>query len=168
MNSDKRPIGAEVLLRWIHPIRGVVPPDEFIPLAEDTGLILPIGLWVLETACAQIKAWEANPLVCELQIAINVSARQFHQTDFVEQVREVLTRTGAAANRLKIELTESVVLDNINDTIAKMHDLKQLGVRFLDGRFWHGVFIAGLPDSTPAGPTQDRPFFRAQHRHKTH
>jgi EAL domain-containing protein (putative c-di-GMP-specific phosphodiesterase class I) len=149
VNSDNRPIGAEVLLRWIHPIRGVVPPDEFIPLAEDTGLILPIGLWVLETACAQIKAWEANPLVCELQIAINVSARQFHQTDFVEQVREVLTRTGAAANRLKIELTESVVLDNINDTIAKMHDLKQLGVRFSMDDFGTGysslAYLTQLP-----------------------
>ena len=149
VNSDNQPIGAEVLLRWLHPVRGVVAPGEFIPLAEDTGLILPIGLWVLETACAQIKAWEANPLVCELQLAINASARQFHQPDFVEQVREVLMKTGAAPNRLKIELTESVVLDNINDTIAKMHDLKQLGVRFSMDDFGTGysslAYLTQLP-----------------------
>src|SRR3990167_2504535 len=125
-----KPICAEALLRWLHPERGLVSPLQFIPLAEDTGLILPIGQWVLETACAQIKAWEANPLACELQLAVNVRARQFHQTDFVEQVRAALNKTGANPSRLKLELTESVVLDNINDTIVKMHELKQIGVRF--------------------------------------
>jgi diguanylate cyclase (GGDEF)-like protein/PAS domain S-box-containing protein len=88
VNSDNQPIGAEALIRWIHPLRGMVMPDEFIPLAEETGLILPIGLWVLETACIQLKAWEANPLACELKLAINVSGRQFHQQDFVERVRQ--------------------------------------------------------------------------------
>lgn len=149
VNSDNQPIGAEVLLRWMHPMRGVILPGEFISLAEETGLILPIGLWVLETACAQIKLWETNPLVCDLQLAINVSARQFHQSDFVEQVREVLTRTDADPTRLKIELTESVVLDNINDTIAKMHDLKQLGVRFSMDDFGTGYsslsYLTQLP-----------------------
>ncbi len=149
VNSVNQPIGAEVLLRWMHPLRGVILPSEFISLAEETGLILPIGLWVLETACAQIKLWETNPMVCDLQLAINVSARQFHQSDFVEQVREVLTRTDADPTRLKIELTESVVLDNINDTIAKMHDLKQLGVRFSMDDFGTGYsslsYLTQLP-----------------------
>jgi EAL domain-containing protein (putative c-di-GMP-specific phosphodiesterase class I) len=149
VNSDNQPIGAEALLRWIDPMRGVVMPADFISLAEETGLILPIGLWVLETACVQIKAWEANPLTCELKLAINVSGRQFHQPDFVEQVRRVLIKTGAVPNRLKLELTESVVLDDIDDTIAKMHDLKQLGVQFSMDDFGTGYsslsYLTQLP-----------------------
>jgi diguanylate cyclase (GGDEF)-like protein/PAS domain S-box-containing protein len=149
VNAANQPIGAEALLRWQHPKRGLVAPLQFIPLAEDTGLILPIGLWVLETACAQIKAWEANPSACELQLAVNVSARQFHQPDFVEQVRATLNKTGADPARLKLELTESVVLDNINDTIAKMHELKQIGVRFSMDDFGTGYsslsYLTQLP-----------------------
>ncbi|TND03891.1 MAG: PAS/PAC sensor-containing diguanylate cyclase/phosphodiesterase [Rhodocyclaceae bacterium] len=149
VNAANHPSGAEALLRWLHPERGLVSPLQFIPLAEDTGLILPIGQWVLETACVQIKAWEASPLGCALQLAVNVSARQFHQPGFVEQVREVLIKTGAAPNRLKLELTESVVLENINDTIAKMHELKQIGVRFSMDDFGTGYsslsYLTQLP-----------------------
>ena len=149
VNAANYPIGAEALLRWLHPERGLVSPLQFILLAEDTGLILPIGQWVLGTACAQIKAWEANPSACELQLAVNVSARQFHQPDFVEQVRAALNKTGADPARLKLELTESVVLDNINDTIAKMHELKQIGVRFSMDDFGTGYsslsYLTQLP-----------------------
>jgi EAL domain-containing protein (putative c-di-GMP-specific phosphodiesterase class I) len=149
VNAANQPIGAEALLRWRHPKRGLVSPLQFIPLAEDTGLILPIGLWVLETACAQIKAWEANPLACELQLAVNVSARQFHQPDFVEQVRAVLKKTGADPARLKLELTESVVLNNINDAVVKMRDLKEVGVRFSMDDFGTGYsslsYLTQLP-----------------------
>ncbi len=123
-------VGAEVLIRWRHPERGLVSPFDFIPLAEETGLILPIGLWVLQTACAQLKAWELVPTCRDLQLAVNVSARQFRQTDFVAQVAAVLQQTGARAHLLKIELTESVVLDNVADTIAKMNAIKSVGVRF--------------------------------------
>jgi diguanylate cyclase (GGDEF)-like protein/PAS domain S-box-containing protein len=149
VNAANQPIGAEALLRWRHPKRGLVSPLQFIPLAEDTGLILPIGLWVLETACAQIKAWEANPLTCELQLAVNVSARQFHQLDFVEQVREILKKTGANPTRLKIELTESVVLNNINDAVVKMRDLKKVGLSFSMDDFGTGYsslsYLTQLP-----------------------
>jgi len=149
VNAANHPIGAEALLRWRHPKRGLVSPLQFIPMAEDTGLILPIGFWVLETACAQIKAWEANPLACKLQLAVNVSARQFHQPNFVEQVREVLKKTGADPTRLKLELTESVVLDNINNTVAKMHELKEIGVRFSMDDFGTGYsslsYLTQLP-----------------------
>jgi len=124
-------------------------PDKFIPLAEETGLILPIGLWVLETACLQLKEWERNPLARGLNLAINVSGRQFHQPDFVERVRNTLIDTGAVPDRLKIELTESVVLDDIDDTITKMHDLKQLGVRFSMDDFGTGYsslsYLTQLP-----------------------
>lgn len=149
VNASNHSIGAEVLLRWMHPVRGVVLPEEFITLAEETGLIVPIGRWVLETACAQIKSWEINPLASQLQIAVNVSALQFHQPGFVEQVREVLKMTGADPTRLKIELTESVVLNNINDAIVKMDELKKLGVRFSMDDFGTGYsslsYLTQLP-----------------------
>ena len=131
-------VGAEVLIRWRHPERGLVSPFEFIPLAEKTGLILPIGLWVLQTACAQLKAWESVPACSDLQLAVNVSARQFRQTDFVAQVAAVLQQTGARAQQLKIELTESVVLDDVADTIAKMNAFKTMGVRFAMDDFGTG------------------------------
>lgn len=108
----------------------MVSPLEFIPLAEEGGQIVPIGLWVLEEACARIAAWESRPATGALQIAVNVSASQFHRPDFVQQVRDVIARSGISAGHLKLELTESVVLDNVEDTVAKMHELKRLGVHF--------------------------------------
>ena len=149
LDAKHRVVGVEALLRWDHPQRGLVPPDAFIPLAEDTGLILPIGRWVLETACEQIKAWESDALTSELQIAVNVSARQFNQPDFVAQVQSVLANTGANPARLKLELTESMLLEDVQDTIAKMHAIKQLGVLFSMDDFGTGYsslsYLAQLP-----------------------
>jgi len=123
-------VGAEVLLRWQHPERGLVSPLEFIPLAEQTNLILPIGQWVLETACAQLKVWEGSSQARHLQLAVNVSARQFRHPDFVAQIQQALSSNAINSELLKLELTESLVLDNINDTIVKMHALRETGVRF--------------------------------------
>ena len=123
-------VGAEALIRWQHPRRGLVSPMEFIPLAEETGQILPIGLWVLKSACAQLKHWESVAGARAWRIAVNVSARQFHQTDFVAQVVAVLQQTGARPQLLKLELTESVVLNDVADASAKMNTLKALGVSF--------------------------------------
>ncbi len=131
-------VGAEVLIRWHHPERGVVSPLEFIALAEETGLIMPIGHWVLHTACAQLTHWAQDPTHSALQLAVNVSARQFRQGDFVELVRAVLLDTGAPPQRLKLELTESLVLDDVDDTIAKMNALRALGVRFAMDDFGTG------------------------------
>lgn len=122
--------GAEVLLRWEHPERGVVSPAEFIPLAEESGLIVPIGLWVLQTACTQLKTWQQDALTRDLTLAVNVSAKQFHQVDFAEQVQQVLLESDADPSRIKLELTESTVLENIEDTIRKMHEIKMLGMSF--------------------------------------
>ncbi|MBU1777253.1 MAG: diguanylate cyclase, partial [Gammaproteobacteria bacterium] len=122
--------GAEVLLRWIHPERGLVSPMHFIPLAEESGLILPIGRWVLEVACHQIKLWENSPRTSGLQLSVNVSGRQFRQPDFVEQVSEIIGQAGIDPARLKLELTESIVLEDVADTIAKMQALRQIGVTF--------------------------------------
>jgi diguanylate cyclase (GGDEF)-like protein/PAS domain S-box-containing protein len=146
---DGRIIGAEVLIRWRHPQHGLVPPTDFIPLAEETGLILPIGQWVLETACAQIKIWEGHELTQHLQLAVNVSARQFHQADFVTQVRQVLNRTAIRPDRLKLELTETLVLDDIKDTVLKMNTLRETGVRFSMDDFGTGysslAYLTQLP-----------------------
>jgi EAL domain-containing protein (putative c-di-GMP-specific phosphodiesterase class I) len=130
VDSLNRPLGAESLIRWIHPVRGMISPAQFIPMAEETGLILPIGLWVLQTACAQLKAWQKNPLARELVLAVNVSARQFHQADFVSQVQRVLLESGAKPSMLKLELTESMMLEKMDDIIARMRELKLLGVQF--------------------------------------
>lgn len=123
-------IGAELLIRWHHPERGLVSPAEFIPLAEESGLILPIGQWILDTACSTLKQWAYNPHTRELDLAINVSHYQFRQPDFVDQVRLALQKSGAPPNRLKIELTESLLIDDIEGSIQKMHALKALGVFF--------------------------------------
>lgn len=130
VDARGKPQGAEVLLRWMHPERGMVSPAQFIPLAEETGLILPIGAWVLDTACARLKQWQGRKPFNGLTLSVNVSARQFRQADFVAQVKETVARHGIDPMTLKLELTESLVLDNIDDTIRKMKALKEIGVRF--------------------------------------
>jgi diguanylate cyclase (GGDEF)-like protein/PAS domain S-box-containing protein len=122
--------GAEVLISWQNPKRGRISPRHFIPLAEDIGLIVPIGQWVLETVCAQLKTWQENPLTKDIVLAVNMSAKQLHQVDFVEQVLATLQRHGTNPARLKIELTESMLLDNISDIITKMKALNKIGIRF--------------------------------------
>ncbi|MGA8862017.1 MAG: EAL domain-containing protein, partial [Candidatus Sulfotelmatobacter sp.] len=123
-------IGVEALLRWKHPKRGLLPPDDFIPLAEQTGLILSLGDWVLETACRQIAAWTARKETAHLTVAVNISARQLLNPDFVPNVLKTLDRTGANPRSLKLELTESMFVDDLEDVIAKMTTLKSHGIRF--------------------------------------
>ncbi|MBI1174350.1 MAG: EAL domain-containing protein [Sideroxydans sp.] len=149
MDNSGQPVGAEVLLRWKHPVSGMVSPAQFIPIAEDSGLIQPIGQWVLEQACAQLAIWQNDPLFSHLSVAVNVSARQFRQSSFVELVRSTLTSSGINPSRLKLELTESLVLDNVADTINKMAHLKALGVRFSMDDFGTGysslTYLKQLP-----------------------
>jgi diguanylate cyclase (GGDEF)-like protein/PAS domain S-box-containing protein len=130
VDADAHVLGAEVLIRWQHPQRGMVPPFEFIPVAEECGLILPIGHWVLATACAQLVEWAKSPATAHLVLAVNVSARQFRQADFVDQVLGLLAETGADPTRLKLELTESLLVDNMDETIDRMSSLKECGVGF--------------------------------------
>ncbi len=122
--------GAEALLRWCKADGQLVSPAVFIPLAEETRLIVPIGLWVLEHACAQLQQWQQHPATRSLCLAINVSARQFHQPDFVSHVQAHLQRSGIDPTRLKLELTESVILGDVDETITRMQAIKALGVRF--------------------------------------
>lgn len=130
MGSSGKPLGAEALIRWLHPERGMISPFNFIPLAEDTGLILPIGQWVIDAACAQLEIWQKDSLAHDLVLSVNVSATQLFQVDFVEQVQAAIIRHNVKASRLKLELTESMLLDNIDDIIIKMSSLSKLGVRF--------------------------------------
>ena len=130
LDHQNNAIGAETLLRWMHPERGIVPPYSFIELAEETGLIVPMGIWVLESACAQLKIWQQSELTSGLTLAVNVSARQFRQPDFVYQIKRILQESGAGPSRLKLELTESTVLENVGETIEKMNELRQIGVTF--------------------------------------
>ncbi|WP_341315619.1 EAL domain-containing protein [Paraburkholderia sp. IMGN_8] len=125
-----RVTGVEALVRWQHPQRGIVPPADFIPLAEETGLILALGSWVLEAACTQLTLWATRPDMAHLTIAVNVSIQQFREPDFVDKVLTIICRTGARADRLKLELTESVLVDNVQDIIQKMGALKARGVVF--------------------------------------
>lgn len=125
-----QPFGAEALIRWIHPEHGLISPFHFIPLAEETGLILPIGLWVLETACAQLKAWEQHESTRKLTISVNVSAKQLHQADFVMQVQTTVRSYAINPSLLKLELTESMLADHIEKIIIAMIALQAIGVRF--------------------------------------
>ncbi len=146
---DTRMVGAEVLLRWHHPEHGMVSPADFIAVAEERELIVPIGLWVLRTACEQLAAWQQDVRFANLQLSVNVSARQFRQPDFVEQVCAVIAATSVPPHLLKLELTESSVLDNVDESIDKMGQLKAEGVQFSVDDFGTGysslAYLTRLP-----------------------
>lgn len=149
IDSAHRTTGAEVLLRWEHPELGVVPPANFIPLAENSGLIIPIGMWAIETACTQLAAWQHDESMRNLQLTVNVSAKQFREADFVAQIQRVLSKTRAQPSQLKLELTETTVLEDIEDTIAKMTALKREGISFSIDDFGTGysslTYLRRLP-----------------------
>jgi len=148
-DSSGHTIGAEALLRWQRPGRLQVSPSVFIPLAEDTGLILQLGEWVLEAACRQLVSWDSRPDTAHLTMAVNVSARQFRQPAFVDQVLQVIARTGADPRRIKLELTESLLLANIENTVETMHALKEKGIGFALDDFGTGysslAYLKRLP-----------------------
>ncbi len=122
--------GAEALVRWRHPQRGLVTPGDFIAVAEASGLILPLGRWVLRAACTQLALWAKEPKLAQLIISVNVSAREFRQPKFAEDVLRILNETGANPLRLKLELTESVLVEDVEEIISKMNAIKEIGVSF--------------------------------------
>jgi diguanylate cyclase (GGDEF)-like protein len=130
MDRSGQLLGYEALIRWQHPERGMVSPAEFIPLAEETGLIIDIGNWVLHTACKQLYDWRSDPKKSLYAISVNVSSLQFAQKDFPKQVSMAVMDTGANPSRLKLELTESLLLDNVDDTIDKMKAITRMGIHF--------------------------------------
>ena len=141
--------GVEALLRWRHPTRGMVAPADFIALAEETGLVLALGRWVLQQAFHQLLAWSASPATAGIEVAVNISARQLHHPRFVDQVLELVAAAGVDARRLKLELTETSVLEDVDDSIAKMRALKAHGVSFALDDFGTGysslAYLKQLP-----------------------
>lgn len=142
-------LGAEALLRWRHPEQGLISPAQFIPVAEQTGLIIPLGQWVLETACCQLAVWDQRVETQPLRLAVNVSAKQFRHPEFIPQLEDLLRRTQARADNLTLELTESMLLDNTEDVIARMNSLRSLGIRFALDDFGTGysslAYLKRLP-----------------------
>ena len=130
VDANNQLIGAEALIRWHHPERGLVMPGQFIEAAEQTGLILPMGQWVLETACAQLKVWSTHAHTQRLRLAVNISQMQFRQANFVSQILDMIDRHGIDAGLLELELTETMLAANLQDIIAKMSALKARGVAF--------------------------------------
>jgi diguanylate cyclase (GGDEF)-like protein/PAS domain S-box-containing protein len=149
VDAEGLAVGAEILLHWQHPNRGYVAPGKFVPLAEETGLILPIGHWVLCRACAVLAAWANHPLTRHLTLSVNISARQFRQPDFIDQVRSALEGFGANPAQLKLEINESLVMENPDAAITKMIEIKKLGVEFAMDDFGTGysslAYLSLLP-----------------------
>jgi diguanylate cyclase (GGDEF)-like protein len=149
VDTRRRPVGAEALLRWRHPHKGLLAPGGFIELAEETGFIVPIGHWVLETACRQLARWAQRAQTAHLRLAVNVSARQFRQPSFADEVRALLESTGAPAERLKLELTESSLIEDAEAVIERMQALRALGIRFALDDFGTGysslAYLKRLP-----------------------
>lgn len=135
VDNENRPLGAEVLLRWVHPERGTVMPGQFIPVAEESSLIIDIGNWVLQTVCQQLAQWSKDDKTRHLTLTVNISAKQFSQPDFVDLVADTLDRNQADPSRLKMELSEKLVLSDIDGTMAKIDALKALGVRLAIDNF---------------------------------
>ena len=149
VDVDGKAVGAEALIRWIHPDHGLISPLNFIPLAEESGLIIPLGQWILETACAQLQAWQQDARYKHLTLSINISTRQFSQADFTSGVLAAISQAGIDPLHLKLELTESILLNDIADTIAKMNTLRQSNVLFSLDDFGTGYsslqYLRSLP-----------------------
>ncbi|WHZ09675.1 MAG: diguanylate cyclase/phosphodiesterase (GGDEF & EAL domains) with PAS/PAC sensor(s) [Burkholderiaceae bacterium] len=161
VGRDGRMLGVEALVRWQHPRRGLVNPDDFIPQAEESGLILPLGEWVIEAACAQLASWAGRPETEHLSISVNVSARQFGNADFVDQVMRVIETSGVRADRLELELTESLLATGMEVTIAKMGVLKAAGVTLAIDDFGMGYSALSYLKRLPLDQLKiDRSFVR--------
>ena len=149
VDTAGRIVGAEALLRWTHPQRGPVSPAEFIPIAEESGLIIALGAWVLESACAQLAEWAKDPRLPPIELAVNVSARQFRHEGFADSVADVVSRANIPRGRLKLELTESLLLEDVESAISRMEALKALGVGFALDDFGTGysslTYLKRLP-----------------------
>ncbi|MCX7277869.1 MAG: EAL domain-containing protein [Burkholderiales bacterium] len=160
-NAEGQIIGVEALLRWLHPQRGLISPAEFIPVAEDTGIIIPLGQWVLRSACQHLKRWHGQAHTAHISMAVNVSARQFHHPDFVEQTIQTVLASGVDARLLKLELTESLLVNDLDLTIAKMTALQALGLGFSLDDFGTGYSSLSYLKRLPLGQLKiDQSFVR--------
>lgn len=138
VDGRRKVVAVEALLRWIHPVRGIVPPMEFIPLAEKNGLMIPIGSWVVEEACRRVRLWQDDPVRCDWTVSINVSPSQFRHPDFMSEMLDAIAENEIAPGRLKVEISEATLLTDINDSITKMETLGRHGVQLAIGNFGTG------------------------------
>jgi len=149
VNAEGQATGAEVLLRWHHPLRGNIPPVEFIPLAEESGLIGVLGLWVLNKSCQTLAVWAEQSETEQLTLAVNVSAKQFNRDNFVDEIKEILNESRINPQRLKLEITESIIMVDVEQTIKIMNDLRELGISFSMDDFGTGysslAYLQRLP-----------------------
>jgi EAL domain-containing protein (putative c-di-GMP-specific phosphodiesterase class I) len=161
VNAQGETVGAEVLLRWQDPAKGLIPPAEFIPLAEESGLILPIGQWILESAAAQLARWRRDPALRSLSLSVNVSPKQFQQPHFVSLVVDILEASGADPTRLKLEITESLLLDDLDRVTETIAQLKARGIRLSLDDFGTGFSSLGYLRSLPVDELKiDQSFVR--------
>ena len=148
-DQNGRTIGAEALVRWRHPVRGNVPPSVFIPVAEETGLILPLGKWILRTACTQLKEWEKELHTVPLTLSVNVSAKQFRHPTFVEDIISIVGEANIDPKKLKLELTESILVEDADEAVIKMEKLKEYGIDFSMDDFGTGysslAYLSRMP-----------------------
>lgn len=142
-------VGAEALLRWNHPQKGLLPPLQFIPFAEKTGLIVPLGYWVLNQACIQLSQWSKHPVFSKIKLSVNVSAQQFNEPDFVPQLQKIVDAHRTDVQRLCLELTESVVMHNAEHVIQKMHAIRQMGISIALDDFGTGYSSLGYLRQLP-------------------
>jgi EAL domain-containing protein (putative c-di-GMP-specific phosphodiesterase class I) len=161
VDAQRKPIGAEVLLRWQHPERGLVLPASFIGLAEDTGVIVPLGRLVFGAACAQLHAWAAQPDRCELSLSVNVSPKEFLQPDFISNLVGILDDSGAEPDKLTLEITENLLVENMVETVEKMAALRHRGISFSIDDFGTGYSSLGYLKRMPLRELKiDRSFVR--------
>jgi diguanylate cyclase (GGDEF)-like protein/PAS domain S-box-containing protein len=149
VDANQKIVAAEVLLRWTHPVLGNISPAEFIPIAEKNNQIIKIGRWVLSQACQQLKSWESSPKLSKIRLSVNISAKQFLYINFIQELTDIITETGIKPDFLKLELTETAVIDNIEDVINKFNILRQIGIRIALDDFGMGhsalVYLKKLP-----------------------
>ncbi len=157
--QDNKITGCEALLRWRHPTRGMISPAEFIPIAEDTGLINQLGEWVLTTACAEATTWPDD-----IKLAVNVSPVQFKSGTLALKIVGALAASGLAASRLELEITEAVLIRDDDAALAILHQLRAIGRADRARRFRHRLFLAELPAAFSVRQDQDRPLLRQRHR----
>lgn len=161
VDREGAPVAAECLLRWRHPDRGLVPPSQFIPIAEESGAITALGDWVLETACQTLARWSVDPHMARLELAVNVSPRQFTEPDFVEKLERTLARTGAPPTNLMLEITEGILLENADEVARRMHRVCGLGVNFSVDDFGTGYSSLSYLQRLPLRQLKiDRSFIR--------
>ena len=164
---NRQAYGAEALIRWMHPEEGMISPNDFIPVAEKTGLILPMGLWTIEEAAKQLILWQKEPETANWVLAVNISVKQFTQKEFVAQVKEILGKYDIKSDTLKFELTESILVDNINVIIEKMEQLKKLGIQISLDDFGTGYSSLQYLKTLPIDQVKiDQSFIKNMHAHK--